>query len=243
MTINLMLGDCLELMRDIPAQSVDLILCDLPYGTTSCPWDSVIPFDQLWAAYRRILKPDGAAVLTCSQPFTSALVMSNPQEFRHSWVWNKKSAANVLGAKFQPLKIHEDCLVFSKNTRCYRPQMVTGAGRWKGGNSRTDGVFGGRVPEGKYWSDQYYPKSILDFSNAAQAGKLHPTQKPVALMEYLIRTYTNEGDVVLDNTMGSGTTGVAARNTGRRFIGIERDPKYFAIAWDRVYSQTDETDN
>ena len=228
------LGDCLEVMRMIPDGSIDMVLCDLPYGTTACKWDSVIPFDALWSAYRRIVKPNGAIVLTASQPFTSALVMSGAGMFRHSWIWDKKSAANVLGAKHGPLKVHEDILVFSTKGGSYRPQMATGKGRWKGGNKREDGIYDGAVPEGKYWSDQYHPKSIIEFSNAAQGGKLHPTQKPVALFEYLIRTYTTEGQTVLDNTMGSGTTGVACANTGRRFVGIEMDGSYFDIARKRI---------
>jgi len=230
--LNLMKGDCLEMMKLIPDGSVDMVLCDLPYGTTACAWDAIIPFDQLWGEYKRVCK--GAVVLTASQPFTSALVMSNVDWFRHSWVWDKKSAANVMAAKHGPLKVHEDVLVFSAKGGIYRPEMITGKGRWKGGNKRTDGIYEGGVPDGKYWSDQYHPKSLIEFSNASQVGKVHPTQKPVALMEYLIRTYTNEGDTVLDNTMGSGTTGVAAANTGRKFIGIERDEKYFAIAQKRI---------
>lgn len=231
-------GDCLDVMAKIPDQSVDLILCDLPYGTTACAWDNVIPFDPLWSAYKRICR--GVVVLTASQPFTSALVMSNPSWFRHAWVWDKKSAANVLSAKYGPLKVHEDVLVFSKAAGKYRPQMVTGRMRVKGGNKREDGINAGGIPAGTYKSDQYHPKSILEISNANQAGKVHPTQKPVALMEYLIRTYTNPSDVVMDNCMGSGTTGVAAVNTERSFIGIERDDKYFQIATDRINATLDE---
>lgn len=227
-------SDCLDAMWLIPDGSVDLILCDLPYGTTACKWDSVIPFEPLWAHYKRLIKPKGAIVLTASQPFTSALVMSNAEWFRHSWVWDKKSAANVMAAKHGPLKVHEDVLVFAPAAGAYSPQMVKGKGRWKGGNTREDGIYAGRVPEEKYWSDEYHPKSIIEFSNASHVGKVHPTQKPVALMEYLIRTYTNEGETVLDNCMGSGTTGVACKNTGRNFIGIERDPEYFRIAQERI---------
>lgn len=232
--ISLHNGDCLELMRDISDGSVDMILCDLPYGTTACKWDSVIPFEPLWEQYKRIAKKNAAIVLTASQPFTSALVMSNTAWFRHSWVWNKKSAANVMAAKHGPLKIHEDVIVFSGVGGAYKPQMTIGKGRFKGGNNRSDGIYSGGVPEGRYWSDQYHPKSIVEFSNAAQGGKQHPTQKPVALMEYLIRTYTNEGDTVLDNCMGSGTTGVACVNTGRKFIGMEMDAGYFEIARNRI---------
>lgn len=232
-------GDCLELMKQIPDGSVDLVLCDLPYGTTSCAWDSVIPFEPLWEHYKRIMKPKGAVVLTASHPFTAALVMSNPSWFRHSWVWDKKSAANVMAAKFGPLKVHEDVLVFSKQAGAYSPQMITGRGRWKGGNKRSDGIYSGGVPEDSYWSDQYHPKSIIEFSNANHKGKTHPTQKPVALMEYLIKTYTNPSGTVLDNCMGSGTTGVAAVRNGRFFIGMELDPGYFQIAQDRIQREFD----
>lgn len=235
MTINLMMGDCLELMPAIPAQSVDLILCDLPYGATACPWDSVIPFDQLWAEYRRVLKPNGAAVLTCAQPFTSALIASNFAGFKYDLVGDKSVSTGFLNAKKRPLSRHESIAVFSFGKPSYFPQMVKGRPRMKGGRKdKSDQAYGKAEAEPRF-SDEYYPTSILDFSNADRSAKIHPTQKPVDLMEYLIRTYTNEGDVVLDNTMGSGTTGVAARNTGRRFIGIERDPKYFAIAWDRIH--------
>lgn len=227
-------GDCLELMQSLPDASVDMVLCDLPYGTTACAWDAGLPFDALWAQYRRLCRPGAAVVLTASQPFTSALVMSNPGWFRHAWVWDKKSAANVMNAKHGPLKVHEDVLVFAGKGGAYRPQMVKGKGRWKGGNKREDGIYAGGVPDGKYWSDQYHPKSIIEASNAVQTGKLHPTQKPVALLEYLIRTYTDEGHTVLDNTMGSGSTGVAAINTGRYFVGIERDATYFEVARQRI---------
>ena len=232
-------GDCLELMKQIPDGSVDLVLCDLPYGTTACKWDTVIPFEPLWEQYRRIAKPNAAIVLTASQPFTSALVMSNPRLFRHSWVWDKKSAANVMVAKYGPLKVHEDILVFSKHKPLYQPIMVNGKLRWKGGNNRDDGIYAGWVPNGRYLSDQYHPKSILEFSNASQKGKSHPTQKPEALMEYLIKTYTNPGDTVMDNCMGSGTTGVAAVRNGRFFIGMELDEGYFKIAQDRIQREFD----
>lgn len=224
-------GDCLEVMAGLPDSSVDMILCDLPYGTTACKWDTVIPFEPLWAQYRRVAKRNAAIVLTASQPFTSALVMSNPREFRYCWVWNKAKAANFPQVKRAPLKIHEDVVVFGGG---YRPQMTNGPTRKKGGYnvSREAAVSAGAPAK---VNNVYYPKSILDFSVAGNADSgLHPTQKPVALMEYLIRTYTQEGETVLDNCMGSGTTGVACANTGRRFIGIERDDKYFAIAKARI---------
>ena len=226
-------ADCLDAMRLIPDGSVDMVLCDLPYGTTACKWDSVIPFEPLWAHYKRICK--GAIVLTASQPFTSALVMSNARNFKHQWVWDKAMAANVMNAKYQPLKIHEDVLVFyAGDAASYRPQMVVGKLRNKGGHKAKSGIYGDQHACAGVMSDTYHPKSIIPFSNANQHGRLHPTQKPVALMEYLIRTYTNEGETVLDNCMGSGTTGVACANTGRKFIGIERDPAYFRIAAARI---------
>ena len=224
-------GDCLDLMRQIPDGSVDMVLCDLPYGTTNCKWDSVIPFESLWAQYRRVIKQKGAIVLTASQPFTSALIASNFQDFRYCWVWDKAKAANFPQVKYAPLKVHEDVAVFGGG---YIPQMTNGVFRKKGGYSvsREAAVSAG-APEA--YNGEYYPKSILSFSVAGNKDSgLHPTQKPVALMEYLIRTYTNEGETVLDNCMGSGTTGVACINTGRKFIGIEKDEKYFAIARDRI---------
>jgi site-specific DNA-methyltransferase (adenine-specific) len=226
--VDLRLGDCLEVMPTLAPASVDLILCDLPYGTTDCKWDSVIPFDLLWAQYRRIAKPNAAIVLTASQPFTTALIASNLKDFRYCWVWDKKISGNPFLAKRQPLKVHEDVCVFSVKPHAYAPQMRKGQMRTKGGGKSK--LFDADLTSSI--NDEYYPTSIVEFSNAKRG--VHPTQKPVALMEYLIRTYTNEGDTVLDNCMGSGTTGVACANTGRKFIGIERDPGYFAIATRRI---------
>jgi site-specific DNA-methyltransferase (adenine-specific) len=218
-------------MAGIPSGSVDLILCDLPYGTTACKWDAVIPFEPLWAQYKRIAKPNAAIVLTASQPFTTALVSSNMKDFRYCWVWDKKITGNPFLAKRQPLKVHEDVCVFSSSSHFYRPQMRTGVMRTKGGGPKGS-LFD--IERTASVNDQYYPTSVIEFSNAKKAGLVHPTQKPVALMEYLIRTYTREGETVLDNCMGSGTTGVACANTGRRFIGIERDEAYFEIARRRI---------
>lgn len=314
--IKLMHGDCLELMKEIPDGSVDMILCDLPYGTTACKWDSVIPFSELWSSYRRIIKTNGAIVLTASQPFTSALVMSNPSMFRYSWVWEKEQGVNFLTAKKNPMKVHEDICVFYldeaevkgrsekfielrnyfknekeklglsyheikkilgnnmgshyftngvqwtlpteanykklqstggfrrewKEMKCiydkisedckipYNPQMTIGTPYISGqGNS---GEVTGNVIKKQTKNDGHrYPRSIQRFNR--ETG-LHPTQKPVALMEYLIKTYSNEGETVLDNCMGSGTTGVACKNLNRKFIGIEKDDKYFKIAQDRI---------
>lgn len=230
-SIKLHLGDCLEVVPNIPAGSVDAIITDLPYGTTACKWDTIIPFDDLWAMVKHTLKPRGAFVTTASQPFTSALVMSNPKDFSHSWVWNKKLAGNGILAKQQPLKIHEDILIFGG---IYRPQKIKGKARWKGGIKDNHGTFSG-AKSPKVFNDDYHPVSIIEFSGAGmRTERVHPTQKPVALYEYLIKTYTNEGDTVLDLTMGSGTTGVACVNTGRKFIGIEKEPDYYAIAEKRI---------
>lgn len=317
MSMQLMQGDCLELMRSIPDGSVDMILCDLPYGTTACKWDTVIPFEPLWAQYRRIAKRNAAIVLTASQPFTTALIASNVDLFRYSWVWEKDQGVNFMSAKRQPLKVHEDVCVFyadlaeqrgaaveyaplreyfqterdesglsaqeiasvlgnfmashyftngaqfcipsadnyaklqttgrfqrpyeevrreyqrlgeSIHPVTYNPQMTAGNPYISG--KGTSGEVTGCVQKVQTINEgTRYPRSILPFKR--QTG-IHPTQKPVALMEYLIRTYTNEGDTVLDNCMGSGTTGVACVNTGRKFIGIEMDSGYFEIAKDRI---------
>ena len=238
-------GDCLEVMADIPDGSIDLVLCDLPYGTTACGWDSVIPFDSLWLNYRRILKDNGTAVLTASQPFTSALAMSAIDIFKYALVWEKSRATGHVHAKNKPMKKHEDVLVFSKGTTVhakqsknrmiYNPQGLikkeTPTIRKNGGNS--DSVMSAR-PSHRDYLQEYtnYPDSILHFDSEGKT--IHPTQKPVALMEYLIRTYSNEGEAVLDNCMGSGTTGVACANTGRNFIGIEREKEYYHIARKRI---------
>lgn len=239
----LYLGDCLEIMPTLPAASVDLILCDLPYGTTQCPWDAVIPFAPLWAQYWRIAKPSAAVVLTASQPFTSALVMSNPLKFRHEWIYKKRCASNFAQAAIAPMKEHESVLVFGNARVLYNPtkhprvgggsaRIKYGFGKSSGGDFVSKTLDDGANP---HQEDLRFPSSVQEFNNRASGDRgLHPTQKPVALMEYLIRTYTNEDDTVLDNCMGSGTTGVACKNTGRKFIGIERDPAYFEIARKRT---------
>ena len=230
--IDLRQGDCLELMKDIPDGSIDMILTDPPYGTTACKWDSVIPFEPMWERINKLIKPNGAVVLFGSQPFTSALVMSNVKMFKYEWVWNKSLAGNGILAKKQPLKIHENVVVFNSNI--YIPEMRKGKARWKGGIKDKHGTFS-NAEAPKVWSDEYYPTSIIDISGAGmRSGRVHPTQKPVALLEYLIKTYTNEGETVLDFTMGSGSTGVACKNTGRNFIGIELDETYFEIAKKRI---------
>lgn len=237
--MNLMKGDCLEMMKLIPNGSVDMVLCDLPYGTTACTWDAVIPFDHLWAEYRRVAKRNAAIVLTASQPFTSALISSNFKDFRYCWVWDKVNKyTGALNANRMPLKRHEDIAIFYRALPTYNKQYREGKAyrttQNTGHGSHTQHGNNGvsRVCES---DGKHNPCSVIEIpaDNKKELG-LHPTQKPVALMEYLIRTYTDEGEIVLDNTMGSGTTGVAAANTGRKFIGIERDDKYFAIAQKRI---------
>jgi len=232
--MKLMHGDCLELMLELPDASVDMVLCDLPYGTTSCAWDSVIPFEPLWAQYKRIAKPNAAMVLTAAQPFTTALIASNMRDFRYCLVWDKVGTTGFQTAKVMPLRRHEDICVFYGAKPPYNPAMETrGAPRKKGGSQTDNGCYGD-LRSTESFNNSYYPTSIIQVSNASKRGLVHPTQKPVALMEYLIRTYTNPGDTVLDNCMGSGTTGVACVNTGRDFVGIERDDKYFEIARERI---------
>lgn len=224
-------------MKEIADKSIDAIICDLPYGTTACKWDSIIPFEPLWEQYKRIIKDNGAIVLTASQPFTTVLIASNLKMFKHSWVWNKKKSGNIFLAKTQPMKIHEDVIVFGKTTPIYNPIMIPRDKIKRSKNYGTGQIMGGnKIPEDKVYEYTHkYPESIIDISNANQKGKVHPTQKPVELMEYLVKTYTNEGDTVLDNCMGSGTTGVACKNLGRKFIGIEQDANYFEIAKNRIY--------
>ena len=227
-------GDCLELMQSIPDGSVDMILCDLPYGTTQNKWDAVIPFEPLWAQYRRVAKRNAAIVLTASQPFTTALIASNMREFRYTWVWEKEQGVNFMLSKKQPLKVHEDVCVFYRDLPAYFPQMTAGK-PYVSGKGNSGEVTGCREKVQTINDGTRYPRSIQQFGR--QTG-IHPTQKPVALMEYLIRTYTHEGETVLDNCMGSGTTGVACVNTGRKFIGMEQDAKYFEIARARIESAT-----
>lgn len=231
-------GDCLELMKNIPAGSVDMILTDPPqlYGTTACKWDNVIPFEPMWEQVWRVLKPNGACLLFGSEPFSSALRMSQIKRFKYDWVWDKGSASNFVNAKRQPLKYHEMISVFAKSS-VYYPQKSTG----KPNHSRNEGSL--RKSEfytsvdrhfASDTSGQKYPRSIIAFLKHASQSKFHPTQKPVALLEYLIKTYTLEGETILDFTMGSGSTGVAAKNLNRKFIGIEKDENYFKIAQERL---------
>ena len=227
-------GDCLELMKTIDDKSVDMILCDLPYGTTACKWDNVIPFEPLWEQYNRIIKDNGAIVLFGSEPFASKLRLSNLKNYKYDWIWNKKLAGNGLLAKKQPLKIHEVVCVF--NSKIYYPQMMEGKSRKKMTKGLKDcELFKNNSIVEEYTNNLYYPISIQQFTLAnLRKNRLHPTQKPVALLEYLIKTYTNEGETVLDNCMGSGSTGVACKNLNRGFIGIEKDDNYFNIAKNRI---------
>jgi site-specific DNA-methyltransferase (adenine-specific) len=239
-------GDCLEVMKTIPGKSIDMILCDLPYGTTNCAWDTVIPFEPLWEQYKRIIKDNGAIVLTASQPFTSALVMSNIKMFKYEWIWNKNSAGNVMVAKYQPLKITENILVFSKQTPKYNPQLEYGFKDRTNEkpNVKTSDLYSG-IKSNTFFkttknkpAGTKYPKNLINISKQSteccNSKSVHPTQKPVALFEYLIKTYTNEGDLVLDNCIGSGTTAIACINLNRNWIGIEQDEKYCKIAEERI---------
>ena len=240
----LMLGDCLERMAEIPDGSVDMIACDLPYGTTNCRWDAIISFEPLWEHYRRVIKGNGAIVLTSSQPFTSALVMSNLKWFKYCWVWQKTRPGDIFNAKNKPMKYHEDVCVFSSGTTAngssnrmpYFPQGVGLGGVRTNNPDEKEYAFKGKRPSLKanhVTHGSGYPQSVIPFANPNK-GSLHPTQKPVPLFEYLIRTYTNPSEIILDNCFGSGTTGVACVNTGRRFIGIERDPHYFDVGRSRI---------
>ncbi len=245
--MNLMLGDCLERMKEIPDGSVDLILTDPPYGTTACKWDSVIDLPLMWEQLKRIIKPSGAVVLFGSQPFTSVLITSNLKMFKYEWVWHKNTTSGFAMAKKQPMRNHENILVFYSSQSTYNPikelrdmsedslkRMNYDFTTEKGSNTLQNGIKKTKyTPEDKGLS---YPKTVKKFNTLGNNSKerVHPTQKPVALMEYLIRTYTQEGETVLDFCMGSGTTGVACKNTGRKFIGIEKDAGYFEIAKQRL---------
>jgi len=243
MRTELILGDCLEKMKEIETGSVDAIIADPPYGTTACKWDSVIPFEPMWAELKRIIKPNGAIVLFSSQPFTSVLVTSNLKLFKYLWIWKKDKPTGFLNAKKQPMRNIEDIAVFYDKQCAYNPQIYLKDSknvRPQRKGTPVSEVFGKVKGQGvRGCSLLYgYPKQVLEYPSQSGGGinKYHPTQKPVPLLEYLIKTYTNEGETVLDFTMGSGTTGVAAKNTGRHFIGIEKDEAYFEIAKSRIES-------
>jgi site-specific DNA-methyltransferase (adenine-specific) len=237
--LQLLHGDCLDLMKQIPDGFVDMILCDLPYGTTSCKWDSIIPFDLLWDQYKRICKPNSAIVLTATQPFTSSLVMSNMKMFKHQWIWEKDKSGNFAAARFQPMKNFEDVLVFCISSPRYFPQVTKREKPITRGNSSDIGGDKNKkssIQFGKHIKKTFHykqPTAIIKGIGVVRKTS-HPTQKPVELMEYLIKTYSQKGDIVLDNCMGSGTTGVACMNTERKFIGIEKDEEYFQIAKKRI---------
>lgn len=236
---TLMLGDCIQRMTEIPDASVDMVLTDLPYGTTQNKWDSVIPLDQLWAAWKRICKPGAPIVLFTQQPFTTTVAASNLSQLRTEWIWEKPQGTGHLNAKLYPLKSHESILVFCHRTPPYNPQMTTGQKPYvchRGGGSSAN--YGKQVAVTSINEGTRYPTTVLRYPRDSQ--KLHPTAKPVALCEYLIRTYSNPGDTVLDSTMGSGSTIVAALNTSRNAIGIERDQTYFDIATERVKAASTE---
>ena len=232
--VNIYKGDCLEILPTIDDSSVDMIMADLPYGTTACKWDSIIPLEPLWKELNRISKLNAAMVFNAAQPFTTILAVSNMSNFRYEWIWEKPQGTNPMNVKVMPLKSHENILVFYNKKPTYNPQMwySTPYSGFSSEQSKIGEVYGSAKskhrnnPEGSR-----YPKTILKFK---QEKGLHPTQKPVGLVEYLIQTYTNKGDVVLDPTMGSGTTGVACINTDRKFIGIEKEKKYFEIAEHRI---------
>ena len=234
--IDLYNGDCLEIMKNISDKSVDMILCDLPYGTTACKWDTVIPFKPLWEQYNRIIKDNGAIVLFGSEPFSSALRMSNIKNFKYDWIWDKVNRYTGYGScKYAPLKRYEIVSVFYKSKPTYNPQMMQGKPYKKTGDYSSKIYGTDKVKKHGKNNGERYPFNILQYKgDDKKNGFLHPTQKPIALLEYLIKTYTNEVDVVLDNCMGSGSTGVACVNTNRDFIGIELDKDYFNIAKQRI---------
>jgi DNA modification methylase len=240
--IRLLHGDCLEMLDYIHDNSVDMILADPPYGTTQCKWDSVIDLPLMWEQLKRVIKPNGAIVMTACQPFTSALIMSNPKMFKYDWVWQKPKGTGHLNAKKQPMRDKEDVLVFYGKQCTYSPQMTKGnpykdkAGKNHSGNESMTESYGAYTNFREDNNGTRYPKQVQQWP-VVERDTIHPTQKPEELMEYMVKTYTNEGETVLDFTMGSGTTGVACRNTGRKFIGIEMDETYFQVANSRIIQQ------
>lgn len=236
------LGDCIDLMEQIDDNSIDMILCDLPYGTTSCSWDTIIPFDKLWYHYERIIKDGSAIVLTAAQPFTSNLVMSNPKLFKYEWVWKKSKAQHFAQAPYRPMTIHENVLVFSNggtaknanNRMKYNPQGLIPFGKIVSGKKAQHSEHRMRKTDQEDYVQEWtnYPNTLLEFNNEGKT--IHPTQKPVDLFEHLIKTYSNENDIVLDNCMGSFTTAIACMNTNRRFIGMEKEERYYELGQERL---------
>ena len=248
--IEILCGDCLELMSDIPDKSVDMILCDLPYGTTSCSWDSIIPFEDLWEQYNRIIKDKSAIVLFGSEPFSSKLRLSNFEMYKYDWIWQKNKASNFINCKYQPLKSYENICVFSKmactysvkGNMSYYPQgikLLNKPKKQKRTGQKQAEIYHTNPNIETTQTVSNYPNSIIQFD--MESKSIHPTQKPVPLLEYLIKTYTKDGDLVLDNCMGSGSTGVACINTNRKFIGIELDDTYFEIAKERINKAVENT--
>ena len=230
--LKLIKGDCLSVMKDLPEGSVDMVLCDLPYGITACKWDSIIPFNALWEQYNRIIKKDGAVVLFSAQPFTTKLIHSNFNNYRYNWYWKKNNVTGGQFAKVQPMRCIEDVCVFYQKKPTYNPQGLVKLATPLKKSSSNSKIYswGGDKNYTQHYTN--YPKHLIEFSKDRE--NYHPTQKPIKLLEYLVKTYTNEGDTVLDNCMGSGSTGIACLNTGRRFIGIEKAPNYFDIACTRL---------
>ncbi len=232
-------GDCLKVMKDMPDNSIDMILCDLPYGTTACKWDTIIPFELLWEHYKRLIKDNGAIVLTASQPFTSKLVMSNLKDFKYCWYWEKERLTNIAQVKKRAGKTVEEVVIFYHKQPQYNPQMVKHNGV-KRTNKVKNGIMGKLTDTNEKRVKEYidtgyrYPTQVLKIQRDILKSNLHPTQKPVALFEYLIKTYTNENDLVLDNCLGSGTTAVACQNLNRNFIGIEISNEYCDVARERL---------
>ena len=247
--IGLHHGDCLDVMPIIPDKSIDMILCDLPYKRTACKWDVRVPFEPLWKQYKRLIKDNGAIVLTASQPFTSKLVMSNIKMFKYEWVWEKSMPNNFCQAKYQPMKYHENILIFSNGKTIFNPILeersdigkdrLKNSGKILDGSNNISNFMNFKRGKGiyrEYNKTKINPKSVQKINSVPNCNgtKLHPAQKPIKLMEYLIRTYTNEDDIVMDNCMGSGTTGIACKNLNRKFIGIEKDKQYYEIARNRI---------
>jgi DNA modification methylase len=231
---ELWLADCLEAMNEIEKGTVDLLYCDLPYGTTQCKWDTVVNLDEWWKLVWKITKPNAAVVLHTAQPFTATLVNSQIKFFKYEWIWEKSKATNYLNAKKQPLRAHESICVFYKKPPVYNPQMTQGSAYNKGTAKRETDVYGSQVAVEVKSAGERYPRSVQYFKTAESEGKLHPTQKPIALAEYIVKTYTNENDIICDPAMGSGTACLAAKNLNRGYIGIELDEDYYYIAEKRL---------
>lgn len=230
-------GDCLEIMPTLQPQSVDLIIADLPYGTTECSWDSIIPFEPMWQCINHVARPDTAILLFAQAPFDKVLACSNLKDFRHEWIWEKPNATGFFNAKKMPMKAHENILVFYKSLPTYNPQKTMGhkrASARKVGTQRQSECYGKDIKITEYDSTERYPRSVIKFSSDKQISNYHPTQKPLALIEYFVRTYSNPSDTVLDFCMGSGTAGIAAQRLGRDFIGIEKEQEYFETAKNRI---------